>query len=62
MLHIHACCKRMFKCFRCFICMLQVFYLDVAYVFAMATHTYFQVFSSVLVGVSGVCCKYFSCF
>jgi hypothetical protein len=54
MLHIRACCKIMFsRGFRCFIHVLQMFYLDVAYILRWL-HTCFQVFLGV--------CKCFSCF
>jgi hypothetical protein len=56
-----------FECFRCCICMLQVFHLDVAYVFAMATHVFFkcfrrilqvfQLFRTYVASVSSRCCK-----
>jgi hypothetical protein len=49
MLHINTCCKHSFKCFRCFIRMLQVFHLDVAYVCKG-----FQVFSVIFASVSNV--------
>ena len=44
-------------CCICFTHMLQVFYLDVAYVFQ-----WFQVFSGVFASVSDTCFKCFSCF
>jgi hypothetical protein len=55
MLHIYACCKRMFSSvFNCFKRMFQTFYLDVAYILQLL-HTWFS-------GVLNVCCKCFSCF
>jgi hypothetical protein len=62
------CCVHMyvattcFKCLRCFIHMLQVFYLDVAYVLQWL-HTYFSsFFFGCFASVSDVCCNCFSCF
>jgi hypothetical protein len=46
--------KYVFKCLRCFVCMLQVFHLDVAYVLQWL-HTCFS-------SVSDVSCKCFSGF
>jgi hypothetical protein len=53
-----------YKCFRCFIYILQVFHLDVVKIdLDVAYICYgFQVFSNVFASVSNVCCKCFSCF
>ena len=69
---VHVCCKLLFPMFHlffqstlqvcllvcciCFTHMLQVFYLDVAYVFQ-----WFQVFSGVFASVSDTCFKCFIC-
>jgi hypothetical protein len=58
---IYTCCKHMFsgvsnacsKCFRCFLRMLQVFYLDVGYV-VMAIHVCFKCFTCFQSQVSSV--------
>jgi hypothetical protein len=57
MLHIHACCKYMFRVFSgvSYVC-LQVFHLDVAY-FTMICNCFSSVFASVL----NVCFKCFIC-
>jgi hypothetical protein len=47
----------LFGCCICFTHMLQVFYLDVAYVFAMV----FQVFSGIFTSVADTCFKGFIC-
>jgi hypothetical protein len=41
----------------CFMHILQMFYMDVAY-----AYNSFQMFSGVFASVSDVCCKCFSCF
>jgi hypothetical protein len=66
-MHVAIIC---FKCFRCFIRMLQVFHLDVAKIdLDVCVYNGFQVFSGVLLvfptyvasvsAISGVCCKCF---
>jgi hypothetical protein len=57
-MHVATTC---FKCFSCFIHMLQVFHLDVAYVLQWL-HTYFLSFFWCFASVSDVCRKCFSCF
>ena len=59
-IYIHVKSLR-FKCFRCFIRMLQVFHLDVVYVLQLL-HMCFSSFFWCFVSVSDVCCKCFSCF
>ena len=57
MLHVHVCCKPMFRVFSgvSYIC-LQVFHLDVAYVC-----NGFQLFSDIFASVSDACLKCFNC-
>jgi hypothetical protein len=47
-----------FKCFRCFISMLQVFHVDVAYV-AMGIHVCWKCIVPNVSSVSDACCKCF---
>jgi hypothetical protein len=49
----YACCKPMFKCFRCFRRMLQMFYLDVSKVDLGIAHVAMAIHA---------CFKYFICF
>jgi hypothetical protein len=57
-----------YKCFRCFYTMLQVFHFDVCIFFALATHVFssfsgvlqvFQTYAVSVSAISDICCKCF---